>query len=184
MARPDGVASGRQNTYNAADAPGGWGEGDTHRTATGNEERDLRLATEDDFDTDLDDTAEGELDVDDDLEIDEDLDVLDDDEDEDDGADDIDEVVGDDDVVADEEDEDDDVADEEEDDEDEEESLEVLLGRDDDDEDVLRAVDPAGDRTKARVAIDEGEFTCRSCFLVKRKAQMADPKRLICLDCA
>lgn len=141
------------------------------------------MATDDDFDTDLDDSGEDELEVDDDLEIDEDIDALDDDEDADEIADDdeIDEAV---DVEDDDEDEDDVDADEEEDGEDEEESLEVLLGRDDDDEDILRAVDTAGDRTKARVAIDEGEFTCRSCFLVKRKAQMADPKRLICLDCA
>jgi hypothetical protein len=28
------------------------------------------------------------------------------------------------------------------------------------------------------------EFTCRSCFLVKHKSQLADRKRMICRDCA
>lgn len=28
------------------------------------------------------------------------------------------------------------------------------------------------------------EFVCRSCFLVKSRNQLADPDRLICLDCA
>lgn len=34
------------------------------------------------------------------------------------------------------------------------------------------------------VPIGEGEFTCRSCFLVKNRAQLADEKKMICLDCA
>jgi hypothetical protein len=125
------------------------------------------LATDDDFDTELDEDIDALDDEDDDAEVDAE----------------VDDAV-DDDVVVDDVDDEEDGEEEDEDGEDEEESLEVLLGRDDDDEDILRAVDSAGDRTKARVAIDEGEFTCRSCFLVKRKAQMADPKRLICLDCA
>lgn len=29
-----------------------------------------------------------------------------------------------------------------------------------------------------------GEFVCQSCFLVKRKSQLADPVRMICRDCA
>lgn len=34
------------------------------------------------------------------------------------------------------------------------------------------------------VPIGEGEFTCRSCFLVKKKAQLADERKMICFDCA
>ena len=34
------------------------------------------------------------------------------------------------------------------------------------------------------VPIGEGEFTCRSCFLVKNRAQLADEKKMICLECA
>ena len=29
----------------------------------------------------------------------------------------------------------------------------------------------------------EDEFVCQSCFLLKRKSQLADPKRQLCLDC-
>lgn len=29
-----------------------------------------------------------------------------------------------------------------------------------------------------------GEFVCQSCFLVKRRSQLADPVRMICRDCA
>lgn len=28
-----------------------------------------------------------------------------------------------------------------------------------------------------------GEFTCRSCFLVKHRSQLADTKRVLCRDC-
>ncbi|HUG87635.1 MAG TPA: DUF4193 family protein, partial [Actinomycetota bacterium] len=28
------------------------------------------------------------------------------------------------------------------------------------------------------------EFTCRNCFLVKSKSQLADRKRMLCRDCA
>ncbi len=67
------------------------------------------------------------------------------------------------------------------------ESLEVLLAREQilDDDDVLRLDDDARDvLTVADVPIGAGEFTCRSCFLVKRRAQLADETELICLDCA
>ena len=33
-------------------------------------------------------------------------------------------------------------------------------------------------------AVREGEFVCRSCFLVKRTAQLANRKKMICRDCA
>lgn len=77
-----------------------------------------------------------------------------------------------------EEEEDDDVSEE-----DEEESLEALLtrGRDIDDSEV----DSQSRHGLAPVTqvVGAGEFTCRSCFLVKRRAQLADDERLICRDC-
>lgn len=33
-------------------------------------------------------------------------------------------------------------------------------------------------------AVRAGEFVCRSCFLVKRQTQLANRKKMICLDCA
>ena len=33
-------------------------------------------------------------------------------------------------------------------------------------------------------AVREGEFVCRSCFLVKRTTQLANRKKMICRDCA
>jgi hypothetical protein len=38
--------------------------------------------------------------------------------------------------------------------------------------------------TASTSPIGAGEFTCRSCFLVKRRAQLADEKLQLCLDCA
>ncbi|MGI8876136.1 MAG: hypothetical protein ACR2KP_17800 [Egibacteraceae bacterium] len=135
----------------------------------------------DNFDTDLSD---------DDTDLDAEVDDADGDDVVPDTAPDSDEVDEDDDAeggAAAEDDEPDDVSldddepdEEEEDDEEEaEQSLEVLLGQDDDAPvDEPRHVSPV-----ATVTIREGEFTCRSCFLVKRRAQLADPERLICFDC-
>lgn len=74
-----------------------------------------------------------------------------------------------------------DVADE--DDEDEEESLEALLtrGRDIDDSEIDS--ESRQGLTPVTPLVGAGEFTCRSCFLVKRRAQLADEERLICRDC-
>ena len=91
-------------------------------------------------------------------------------------------------------DDDDDLDDEEEDVEIEEDDGDD----DDDDEEILGFGEKAlaedelldfVDDTKedlgvVTVPIGEGEFTCRSCFLVKRRAQLADEKKMICLDCA
>jgi hypothetical protein len=33
-------------------------------------------------------------------------------------------------------------------------------------------------------AVRSGEFVCQSCFLVKRTTQLANRKKMICLDCA
>lgn len=93
-------------------------------------------------------------------------------------------------VVADDDDEDDDVV--------EDEVLEDELDDDDDDEEILGFGEKAlandelldfVDDTKedlgiATVPIGEGEFTCRSCFIVKRRSQLADEKKMICFDCA
>jgi len=84
------------------------------------------------------------------------------------------------------EDEDDDEA-LEEDDEDEEgeEALDVLLltreaGLDDD---VRLDDEPRAGLSNSDAPIGAGEFTCRSCFLVKRRPQLADPDLMICFDC-
>lgn len=34
------------------------------------------------------------------------------------------------------------------------------------------------------VPIQETEFTCKRCFLVKHRSQLADKKRMLCRDCA
>jgi hypothetical protein len=83
-----------------------------------------------------------------------------------------DDLVDDDDVVVDEEDEEE---------EEDEETLEVLLGPDSD-----TAVSSSRSRSddSGDAPPGEGEFTCRSCFLVKRRAQLADAEEMICLDCA
>lgn len=49
-------------------------------------------------------------------------------------------------------------------------------------------LDRGDDKTEALVEkivpIQSDEFTCRNCFLVKHKSQLADKKRLFCVDCA
>lgn len=105
------------------------------------------------------------------------VDESDDDDDEDDESDD---------------DEDDESADEDEDEDDDdeddeaEESLDVLLAREKviDEDDIARISDEArGGLTVRAVPVGAGEFTCQSCFLVKRRAQIADDKRMLCFDC-
>ena len=106
-------------------------------------------------------------------------DEYDEDEFEDEADDDAEALEIDDDLELDELDADDDVADEAE-----EESLDVLLARDVD-EDLVRLDDePRDGLATAPATIGEDEFTCQSCFLVKRRAQLADPKRMYCVDCA
>jgi hypothetical protein len=116
----------------------------------------------------MDDELDDELGEDEDLDGDDEL--LDDDDKDDKGDEDDD-------------DDDEEVADlDEDEEEDEEESLEVLLGPDAADDEVRG--DDTRDGLRAPATIGEGEFTCRSCFLVKRRAQLADEEALICLDCA
>jgi hypothetical protein len=116
-----------------------------------------------------DDDDEDEDDEDLDLEIDDDLviDVVADDDD--------------DDVEIDDDDEAEDVADDEA-----EESLDVLLAREQGEDDVLVRLDeePRDGLVTTTTPIGADEFTCTSCFLVKRRAQLADAKQMICFDCA
>ena len=58
--------------------------------------------------------------------------------------------------------------------EEEEEEVLDLDTRDDKSEALVEKVVP----------IQSDEFTCRNCFLVKHKSQLADRKRLFCVDCA
>jgi hypothetical protein len=69
--------------------------------------------------------------------------------------------------------------------EDEEEALDILLARDTGlNEDLVRLDDETRDGLgDVDAPIRAGEFTCRSCFLVKRRPQLADAERMICLDC-
>ena len=81
-----------------------------------------------------------------------------------------------------EEDEDNELDDDEEPDE-EEESLDVILARE---QDLEEEFAPSGEGARASpttTPAGEGEFTCRSCFLVKRRAQLADEDELMCFDC-
>lgn len=104
------------------------------------------------------------------------------------GADDDAEVL----VAADDDDEDDDVVEaevlgDELDDDDDDDEGEILgfgekaLANDE----LLDFVDDTKeDLGIPTVPIGEGEFTCRSCFIVKRRSQLADEKKMICFDCA
>ncbi len=151
---------------------------------------------EDDLDLDdVEDEDEDEVDV---VEVDvDDVDVddVDDAEVADDLGDEEDDLVepaaGVDPLVADveEEDDEDEDADDESDDvveDEEEESLDVLLSREQsDDEDLVRLDDEPRDGLVTTIpSIGADEFTCRSCFLVKRRAQLADADARICVDCA
>ena len=59
---------------------------------------------------------------------------------------------------------------------DEEEEAPVTLTQDD-----RLAADPAETRV---VPMQETEFVCKRCFLVKHRSQLADKKRTLCRDCA
>ncbi len=67
---------------------------------------------------------------------------------------------------------------------DEEESLDVLLAREQGADDLVRLDDEPRDGLVTVIpAIGDDEFTCRSCFLVKRRAQLADADAMYCVDC-
>ena len=138
------------------------------------------VATDDDFE----EPADLLEDEDDDDEEDDDDDVLD-----------IDDDLGLDEIVPDDDDDDvdleDDAAEEDEAEEaapadEAEESLDVLLAREQGDDDVLVRLDeePRDGLVAVTTPIGADEFTCTSCFLVKRRAQLANEKKMSCFDCA
>ena len=57
-----------------------------------------------------------------------------------------------------------------------------------DDDEVILELDRGDDKTEALVEKvippQANEFTCRNCFLVKHRSQLADKKKMFCLDCA
>ena len=56
-----------------------------------------------------------------------------------------------------------------------------------DDDDValdLSRDDKAEALVEKVVPLQANEFTCRSCFLVKHRSQLADKKKMFCRDCA
>lgn len=147
------------------------------------------MASPDDLESDefTDLGEDSELDALDGLDLDEEEDDIDDVdyESDDEGGDDADE--GDSEKGGEESSDDDDHDDAELDDEDpdeEEESLDVILAREQDLEDEFAPSGEAPRSSPTTTPPGEDEFTCRSCFLVKRRAQLADEDELICLDCA
>lgn len=148
----------------------------------GEEETDLEI---DDLGTDIDDELpEATLDDDDEEEI-ASLDELAEEEDQDDDDEEDEDTEE---PTETEEDEDEEplaALDEDEDEEEAEESLDVLLGADEAGPPRKRRRRGATDTLDTTTnPAGEGEFTCRSCFLVKRRAQLADADQLICVDCA
>lgn len=73
-----------------------------------------------------------------------------------------------------------------------EESFEELAKRaesvEDDEEETILELEPGEDKGEALLEkvtpIQANEFTCRNCFLVKHRSQLADKKRVLCRDCA
>ena len=134
------------------------------------EEDEVALDDEVEDDEDDDDDEDIDLELDDDLALD--IPVVDDDEDEDLEVDDDDDDDSDDAGAP--------AGDEAE------ESLDVLLAREVGDDDAMVRLDdePRDGLVSVTTPIGADEFTCRSCFLVKRRAQLADEKQMICFDCA
>ncbi len=146
------------------------------------EDEELELELEDQFDAEDIDEFSVEGDLDDQLE-DEDLEEVVDDIEEDEEVDTegepdeeeadydeereptLDEILKEKSGLADAEDEEEELEEEEEDEEEEGDSLtrKVLLGE--------------------KGEVGEGEFVCKSCFLVKQRTQLADPRRKLCRDC-
>jgi CRISPR/Cas system-associated exonuclease Cas4 (RecB family) len=88
------------------------------------------------------------------------------------------------------------VAEEEEDEAQVEASLDELIAKkqdrpapvdEDDDDEVMLAMsrDEAREPLTTRVLpVQQNEFICKSCFLVKHRSQLADQRRQLCRDCA
>lgn len=122
-----------------------------------------------DDDVEDDDDDDLGLDLDDDIALDVIPAVVDDDDDDDDDVDDDDDEGDDEPAAADEA----------------EESLDVLLAREVGEDDGMVRLDeePRDGLVSVTTPIGADEFTCQSCFLVKRRAQLADEKKMYCLDC-
>lgn len=61
----------------------------------------------------------------------------------------------------------------------------VLPTFDEDEEELVRAVvEDDDDSDLDAEGLREGEFVCRSCYMAKRESALADPKRMLCRDCA
>jgi hypothetical protein len=61
----------------------------------------------------------------------------------------------------------------------------VAAGLDEDEDEDFDDAYPVEDRS-ASIGVapkKPGEFTCRSCFLVKHPSQLADPNKMLCSDC-
>lgn len=60
--------------------------------------------------------------------------------------------------------------------------------QEEDDEEIILDLGRGDDKTEALVEKvvppQANEFTCRNCFLVKHRSQLADKKRMFCRDCA
>ncbi len=54
---------------------------------------------------------------------------------------------------------------------------------DEEDEDVLVRVVEDDDEDLEADSLREGEFICAACFLAKGPTQLADARRLVCVDC-
>lgn len=69
---------------------------------------------------------------------------------------------------------------------DDEDDVAILPTFDEDEEELVRAVveDDDDDTDLDADGLREGEFVCRSCYMAKRESALADPKRMLCRDCA
>ena len=61
------------------------------------------------------------------------------------------------------------------------------VDEDDDDDEVMLAMsrDESREPLTTRVLpVQQNEFICKSCYLVKHRSQLADKRRMFCRDCA
>jgi hypothetical protein len=59
----------------------------------------------------------------------------------------------------------------------------VVEDEDEEAEEGAEVEDRTGEGATRVLPRQPGEFVCQSCFLLKNETQLADPKRLLCLDC-
>ena len=61
------------------------------------------------------------------------------------------------------------------------------VDEDDDDDEVMLSMSRDDTReplTTRVLPVQQNEFICKSCFLVKHRSQLADQRRQLCRDCA